>query len=32
RKSLARTWDEVRYCSDACRRYRAGGGKPPQRR
>lgn len=22
RKSWARTWDEVRYCSDACRRHR----------
>ncbi len=22
RKAWARTWDEVRYCSDACRRHR----------
>lgn len=25
RKSWARTWDEVRYCSDACRRRRVSG-------
>jgi hypothetical protein len=25
RKSWARTWDEVRYCSDACRRRRGSG-------
>jgi len=24
RKSLAKVWDEVRYCSDACRRQRPG--------
>lgn len=29
RKSLAKTWDEVKYCSDACRRYKQSGGKPP---
>lgn len=27
RKAWARTWDEVRYCSDACRR-RKGGPAP----
>lgn len=32
RKSLAKTWDEVKYCSDACRRYKASGGKPPRAR
>ncbi|MFQ3664310.1 MAG: DUF2256 domain-containing protein [Chloroflexaceae bacterium] len=32
RKSLARTWDEVKSCGDACRRYRGSGGKRPQRR
>jgi hypothetical protein len=26
RKRWARTWDEVRYCSDACRRVRAPHG------
>jgi hypothetical protein len=26
RKHWAKNWDEVRYCSDACRR--AGGHKP----
>jgi hypothetical protein len=26
RKRWAKNWDEVRYCSDACRR--AGGQKP----
>ena len=25
RKAWARTWDEVRYCSDACRRRRVSG-------
>jgi hypothetical protein len=25
RKSWARTWDDVRYCSDACRRRRVTG-------
>lgn len=25
RKSWSRTWDEVRYCSDACRRRRVSG-------
>jgi hypothetical protein len=29
RKSMAKTWDEVKYCSDACRRYKNSGGKPP---
>lgn len=24
RKAWARTWDDVRYCSDACRRHRPG--------
>jgi hypothetical protein len=28
RKAWAKNWDEVRYCSDACRRLR---GRPPQR-
>ncbi|BDA86777.1 DUF2256 domain-containing protein [Aureimonas sp. SA4125] len=27
RKKWAKVWDEVRYCSDACRRNRP---KPPQ--
>lgn len=27
RKKWARHWDEVRYCSDACRRQRAKKGK-----
>jgi deoxyribodipyrimidine photolyase-like uncharacterized protein len=31
RKSLAKNWDQVKYCSDACRRYKASGGKPDQR-
>lgn len=26
RKRWARTWDEVKFCSDACRKRRAGGG------
>ena len=26
RRRWARSWDEVRYCSDACRRARAGRG------
>lgn len=25
RRRWARTWDEVRYCSERCRRQRAGG-------
>jgi len=29
RKKWAAVWDEVRYCSDACRRYKDTGGKPP---
>lgn len=29
RKSLAKSWEQVKYCSDACRRYKASGGKPP---
>jgi hypothetical protein len=28
RKAWARCWDEVKHCSDACRRGRSGGGKP----
>lgn len=28
RKSLARNWEQVQYCSDACRRYKRSGGKP----
>jgi len=26
RKRWARTWDEVKFCSDACRRAKAGRG------
>jgi hypothetical protein len=26
RKKWARVWDEVRYCSERCRRSRASGG------
>jgi hypothetical protein len=26
RKKWAKTWDEVRYCSERCRRARRGGG------
>ena len=26
RKKWAKTWDEVRYCSERCRRSRRGGG------
>jgi len=26
RKRWARNWDEVKVCSDACRRKRSGGG------
>ena len=31
RKKWAKVWDEVRYCSDRCRRSRSGaaGGDPP---
>ncbi|MDX7951208.1 DUF2256 domain-containing protein [Lichenihabitans sp. Uapishka_5] len=29
RKRWARDWDEVRYCSDACRRQKNGGSQPP---
>lgn len=28
RKKWAKTWDEVRYCSDACRRRRASDSDP----
>jgi hypothetical protein len=28
RKRWARTWDEVKFCSDACRKARAGGAAP----
>lgn len=28
RRRWARTWDEVRYCSERCRRQRAGGHGP----
>ncbi|MEN9933512.1 MAG: hypothetical protein RLZZ387_91 [Chloroflexota bacterium] len=31
RKSLAKNWEQVKYCSDACRTYRASGGKRPPR-
>ena len=31
RKSMAKNWDEVKYCSDACRRYKNSGGKPKSR-
>lgn len=31
RKSLAKNWDQVKYCSDACRRYKSRGGKQTQR-
>jgi hypothetical protein len=31
RKSLAKNWDDVKYCSDACRRYKFSGGKPAPR-
>lgn len=31
RKSLAKNWEQVRYCSDTCRRYKASGGKPTPR-
>lgn len=27
RKKWAKVWDEVRYCSDACRRRRSGGAR-----
>ncbi len=26
RKKWARTWDEVRYCSDRCRNHKPAGG------
>ena len=26
RRAWARTWDEVKFCSDACRRIRTGRG------
>ena len=29
RKSWAKNWDEVKYCSDACRAHKAGAGKAP---
>ena len=28
RKHWAKNWDAVKYCSDACRRTRGGGGDP----
>jgi hypothetical protein len=31
RKRWARNWEEVRYCSDACRRARAGDGDAGER-
>ena len=27
RKTWAKVWDEVRYCSEACRRARGAGGQ-----
>jgi hypothetical protein len=30
RKAWAKVWDEVKYCSDACRKKK-GGGLPPAR-
>ncbi|MEB3221712.1 MAG: DUF2256 domain-containing protein [Candidatus Sericytochromatia bacterium] len=29
RKKWERVWDEVRYCSERCRRRRQGGAPPP---
>lgn len=29
RKKWARDWDQVRYCSDACRRARPADKQPP---
>ena len=29
RKSWAKNWDEVKYCSDACRAHKTGAGKAP---
>ncbi|WP_249210242.1 DUF2256 domain-containing protein [Gluconobacter cerinus] len=28
RKKWAKDWDQVRYCSEACRRKPDGGGRP----
>ena len=29
RRKWEKVWDEVKYCSDACRRFKTTGGKPP---
>jgi hypothetical protein len=29
RKAWAKTWAEVRYCSDACRKNKSAGKSPP---
>jgi hypothetical protein len=31
RKSLASNWEQVKYCSDACRRYKTSGGQLAER-
>lgn len=31
RRKWARDWEQVRYCSEACRGGRMGGKTPPQR-
>ncbi|WP_083966299.1 DUF2256 domain-containing protein [Dyella thiooxydans] len=30
RRKWARVWDEVRYCSERCRRHRAGAAPVPE--
>ena len=30
RKKWEKVWHDVKYCSDACRRHKASGGKPPK--